>query len=250
MKTKRILNTVFFTLAVGLLLNLSGCIHDNFFCVNGSGPVVTEARHIEGFEKIDLQNSANIFVEQDDRFSVEVEGQANVLSELRTRLKGDVLVVDYDDCVNTHEPVNIYLKMPHIEGLKITGSGRIIGQGHIASESLELRIPGSGKIILDNLEAGSIYTTIVGSGDIEVSSLNTSHLTNYHYIEIAGSGDIYTYNLPVNDVKIDIIGSGNCYVNATSTLDIEILGSGNIFYIGYPDISQHILGSGNIYNEN
>lgn len=237
--------TSIFILAV-LSIQLTSC--ENSICIKGSGAYQTESyRNLTAFAKIDLATNANVYLSQADTFAVTVEAQQSILDVMAIDKKNDILYIKTNECVRQYQDINIYISMPEINGLKISGSGEIVCVDTLTSDKLELKIPGSGNIRLNMVNATNIESHIAGSGSIFLKGENT---VSRHNIRIDGSGSIYSKDLVTQIVDIDIFGSGNCEVHVIKELLIRIPGSGNIYYTGQASIQKDISGSGKVYNNN
>ncbi len=229
-----------------LFLTLNSCIGD-IFCIDGQGNVVTEYRNIDNFTKVEMEISGKVFIKQGDYFNIQVDAQDNILDILTTDMRNNVLHISFDHCVDNYKQIYVYITMPNIEGAKISGSGEIVLDGEIRSNTIDFIIGSSGEIIAEKLFVNEIYSKISGSGNIKISSTET---TEKHRILVSGSGNIDAYDLPTNIIDAQISGSGNIYANCVEQLFINISGSGNLFYIGNPEIQQTITGSGNVIDSN
>ena len=209
-------------------------------CVRGSGVVDSELREISDFTKITLKANANIYITQSDKFSVEIEAENNVIPYLTTKLRGEELVISVKRCVLTRKPIKIYISLPDLEEINLTGSGNIFGENEISVKELKLNISGSGKIDL-SLEAEKLISIITGSGKISLSG-NTS----FHKIILSGSGIIDAVNFGTSDALVNLSGSGKCRIKVINDLTINLSGSGVVEYDGNPDIKSNITGSGKV----
>ena len=235
-------------LIVALLATVSfvGCIDDDgsFGCTAGSGSIVEETFQFSEFKGLRLKCSADIFITQGEEFSVVAESQANILDNLDLQLDGDVLEIDLDGC-NRDFQLSLFITMPELTFLKISGSGNITGENLFTSENLTLRISGSGNMDLD-LDYQTVNTKITGSGNMDLRGL----CDEFDYT-ISGSGDINSFGLISDDGFIDITGSGDTEVFVNEFLSVKITGSGDVLFKGNPaEITSNITGSGDLRDVN
>jgi hypothetical protein len=232
------------TIALMALSMGACCCWDNW-CVDGEGRMYTEERYVGQFSKIELTNDADVFIAMGDDQEVVAEAQDEILDELDIFVRRDILYIEYDNCVGRHDGVNIFITLPYLTGLKVSGSGDIINDGYpITCEELDLKISGSGDIRIDDLVAEKLDCDISGSGDIVIAG---PEITEYNDINISGSGSVRALNLPTENANINIYGSGDCRVNVIKDLHVDIYGSGNVYYVGDPDVYENLKGSGNVY---
>ena len=100
-------------------------------------------------------------------------------------------------------------------------------------------IMGSGDVTLNNVEIGTLNTSIKGSG-----KLNVSGSIDKHVCEIRGSGDLNALEAPTRELYIKIKGSGSARVHVLELLNAEITGSGKLEYKGDPLLESVVTGSG------
>lgn len=82
--------------------------------------------------------------------------------------------------------VNIHVSSPDMNGMRISGSGSIYAENDIQTDDMELKVSGSGKVILKGLQAADAEAAISGSGDVTISK---SNLDNFK-ASISGSGSV------------------------------------------------------------
>jgi len=87
----------------------------------------------------------------------------------------------------------------------------------LKTPSLNIAVPGSGKVRLAPLSADEVSAKVSGSGDLEFTG-RTGRLV----VSISGSGDVNTRGLEADDVSVSIAGSGDANVRARKTLSISI----------------------------
>jgi hypothetical protein len=205
-------------------------------------------REVPSFSEISLRISGKIHLEQGNRQSVRVEAKSSALEEIITEVKGRTLIIRFKSSHmfwRSFNPgrVDIYITVPEIDALSVSGSGDIVADSKIKSRILDLAVSGSGDISLKNLDAGRVKAAVSGSGDILIDSGGTADELN---IVVSGSGNIKAENFEVKNVDAKISGSGSCMVNAVDYLKARIAGSGNVLYKGNPQIDSSVAGSGRI----
>jgi len=207
----------------------------------------SQKREVSAFTEISLRIGANVHLKQGEPQSVEVKCSESTLAKLITDVSDRKLVIRYpnDSWFSKWNPgpVDIYVTMPQIDALSISGSGSIFSEGKIESRILDATISGSGDIKLVDLKAEKVSASLSGSGNIHLfGKQNASELK----AAISGSGNIKAIEFPVDNVDVKISGSGNCWVNCTKKLDIKLAGSGNVTYRGNPSVDSSIAGSGKV----
>lgn len=240
------MNRLFF-MALALSFTVSSCFFDDdgpFGCINGEGPMVTEELNLADFSGIELDISADVVVKQGPEQEVIVEGKQNIIDELERDVKNGIWEIDVDGCVTDMGNMRIFVTLPDITSLKISGSGKIESENVLLVNDINLRISGSGDMDLD-LEADDIDAKISGSGEMILDGLAKD--LNF---KISGSGDLHAFGLETQFADIDISGSGDAEVFVVQELDVKISGSGDVTYLGNPLLDVSISGSGKVKDGN
>ncbi|MHC1702571.1 MAG: head GIN domain-containing protein [Tenuifilaceae bacterium] len=206
----------------------------------------SEERNVSGFTGIGLSISADIYLTQASNYKFVIEGDADYLEKIETIVDGDVLKIKNKERFNfdfNNKKVKIYISMPQINSLNISGSGDIKAQSAIKTDDLKIKISGSGNINVDNLSAKNLSIGISGSGDIHIAGTDIVESASY---TISGSGKIKNENLQCKRVEIQVSGSGDVKVWAVDELKSKVSGSGDVYYKGRPIVDSKSSGSGGI----
>lgn len=209
-----------------------------------------QKREVSAFTEISLRIGANVHLKQGNTQSVEVKGKEATLAKLITEVSDRKLVIRYpnDSWFSKWNPgtVDVYVTMPQIDGLSVSGSGSIISDGVIESRILDVMVSGSGDVKLGDLKAEKVSATVSGSGNVHLlGKQNAAELKAV----ISGSGNIKASDFPADNVDVKIVGSGNCRVNSVKKLFARLAGSGNVTYRGNPSIDSSVAGSGTVKEE-
>lgn len=209
--------------------------------ISGEGPVVKRQLDLASFDKLVLTNNAKVYLRQGSTQTVEVEAQENIIDNLVREVDNETWKIRFDQSVRRYEGMKVYITLPTIRGVRISGSGSIIGENEFDGlDELGVSVSGSGDIKL-KVQAKTVDSHISGSGDIRLAGT-----TGAHDIHISGSGEVEAYDLISDSCKVRISGSGDCQVEVRDDLEVRISGSGDVNYKGRPRISSRISGSGDI----
>ncbi|MCL3779733.1 DUF2807 domain-containing protein [Prolixibacteraceae bacterium JC049] len=209
----------------------------------------TEERHLGAFTELSLRINAKVHLEQGKEQSVELVGSSSSLGKIITEIKGNKLIIRtksskrWFSSDNNLGKIEIYITMPEIDGIFVSGSGDIISEGKIKSRIIDLAISGSGDIDIEHLECNRVDSEISGSGHIVIDKGNAEEEFD---IRISGSGHVKASGFKAEDVNVKVSGSGNSYVYANHSLKVRVAGSGDVYYSGSPRIDSSIAGSGKV----
>jgi hypothetical protein len=205
---------------------------------------VKETRNVKGFSKVGFGVSGNLYINIGSEFKVELEGDKALLDDIITDVTGGKLVIKKDNWKwNNNEKVNVYITMPELSGLGVSGSGRAEIRDAVKTGDLNLSVSGSGKLYTTDIIATTLDCSISGSGDIFLGGSGNAGSAD---ISISGSGNFSGDPLKIGTASISISGSGNCSCNVSESLKVSVSGSGNVTYLGSPKIDARVSGSGKV----
>jgi len=202
-----------------------------------------EIRDVKGFTKVSFGVSGNLYISFGSEFKVVLEGDRKYLDEIITEVTGGRLIIKKENWrFHFDEKVTVYVTMPEIEGLGVSGSGKAEIKDAVKSDDLNLSVSGSGKLYANEISVTNLDCSISGSGDIILGN-GTASKTG---ISVSGSGNFTGESVKINKADIHISGSGNCTCNVTESLIASVSGSGNVTYEGNPRVDAHVSGSGKV----
>ena len=204
----------------------------------------SETRDVSGFSEVSFAVAGEVFIDLGSRYSVVLEGDKNYISEIETKIYGKELRIKTDKWFNTgNRKVTVRITMPSLQGISVSGSGRVTVNDPLKGEDLDIAISGSGKALLGEVTLDNVDCAISGSGSLNISG---SGSIDKMEVSISGSGDYYGESTKVRSLEAHISGSGSCDCYVTETLEASISGSGDIYYSGNPKIDAAISGSGKL----
>lgn len=246
-----------------------------------------ENRKVDTFTKISFRIPGKLYLKQGAEQKVELEGSKDILSKIETTVSNGRLSVgrendnwkmwDWDN----DEKIVVYITVKDLEGLSVSGSGDLIGEGKFKTNNLDLNVSGSGSLTIEADANGALGADVSGSGRIEFkgnckdlesrvsgSGKVSLSLASAERMEvgvsgsgkviangtakqiktnISGSGEILAADLQVDVCEVRISGSGDVEINVKNELDATISGSGSVSYKGNPGhVNTHASGSGKV----
>ncbi|MBA4322915.1 MAG: hypothetical protein C0408_08885, partial [Odoribacter sp.] len=136
-----------------------------------------------------------------------------------------------------NEKANVFITLPELKGLSVSGSGAAKIENSLKNETLDLRVSGSGKIIIPDIVTGDLNCSISGSGNIVIKGIGDIGSGD---ISISGSGNYSGETAKFKELKVSISGSGSCNCNVSESLSATISGSGNLNYAGNPKVNARV----------
>jgi hypothetical protein len=203
-----------------------------------------ETRNVTGFTKVSFGVSGDLYINFGSEFKVVLEGEKSLLEEIKTEVSGTKLVIKNENWhSHNNERVTVYITMPSLEGLGVSGSGKAEIKDAVKASSLDLSVSGSGKILTGDVTSGNLNVGISGSGDVIIGGSGETAKAD---ISISGSGNYSGESLKLADADFSISGSGSCKCFVSENLNASVSGSGNITYSGSPKIDAKVSGSGHV----
>jgi len=244
-----------------------------------------ETRNVSSFTKISYRVPGKLYLKQGSPAKVELEAAKDILAEIETEVSGDRLIIGKENRWNNwgwnNDKVTIYITMPTIEGVSVSGSGDLYCEEKINVNNLDLNVSGSGSIRLAFNASGDVEADVSGSGDMDLKGscnnfdsdvsgsgriyvsmvskgkadfgvsgsgkVQAQGSTQEVKIGIGGSGRVNAGDLTAERCNIRISGSGDAEVNVKEELEVNISGSGSVAYTGDPKrVNSHASGSGHV----
>ena len=232
--------SAFLGLAV-IVLTITGCIIViNGKSVQGSGNIITQEREVSEFSKVHLKGSGKVFLTPGEKQTLDIKTDDNIMPLIETDVSGNKLSISDGNHHLRPTSFEVYITLENLEGVRISGSGDIIGTGRFVTETFYAEISGSGDVDLE-VETSKLASKISGSGAIRLAGKAQDYT-----VSISGSGEINAFDVQAETVSVKISGSGDCRVHAAESLDAKISGSGDVYYKGRPRINTKISGSGSL----
>jgi hypothetical protein len=207
-----------------------------------------EDRHLSGFNAVSLGGSFDVYITQGSTESVKVEAPDNVIDHIITEVDNGTLKIynkndngfHWDDMFG-HKKIAVYVVAKDITNVSVSGSGDVFFRDGIHTNSLKLRISGSGDMI-GKVDVKSLESSISGSGDMKISGRADNSA-----VSVGGSGDYSGRGLVTINTSVRVSGSGDASISASNSVNASVSGSGDIRYTGgAKNVASSKSGSGDI----
>lgn len=233
----------FFLLVVFFLLVISSACSSN--TIEGSGNIISEARQVSGFDRVTLSGFGDVTIEQGDEESLTVSADDNIMPYVRTEVKNNTLILDFDDKgqnirFNPTDGIKFSLMIKNLSRIDISGAGSV-EVNELETERLLADLSGAGSLEIGSLTADELVVRHSGAGTVYVSG----QVEGQEVIH-SGIGSYDAADLMSQTAIIKVSGAGGATVWAVETLDVEISGPGNVIYYGSPRIIQDVSGGGKL----
>jgi hypothetical protein len=217
-------------LAAGSLLCVaalsSACMNE---VIQGSGKVITESRQVSGFKAVTMGGTGQLFVEQGPADSLTITTDDNLLSHIRSDVRGDQLQLGFGDSMTS----------PSLRPTK----GIVY---RLTTTSLdELGISGEGSADVKGINTPRFRVGVSGEGTVSAQGK-----ADDVSIGISGSGRFVGDQLKTASARIDVSGEGKALIAVSDRLDVHVSGEATIEYIGNPEVTKTVSGEASVRRVN
>jgi hypothetical protein len=201
---------------------------------------------MEGFESIRLSSIFTAEILHSEAWEVLLRGDEEDLEEVKVSMEEGILKVDFDRDISrwdhNRQKVFIYLKLPELENLELSGTVRAIVRG-FTQDLMEIDISGAASADMD-----------IKVEDMEIDMNGMSKLTLYGEgkvmdVNITGASNLDAMEYEVNSAVIDASGVSHVKVNASEILEIDVAGGSEVRYSGNPQIQSERSAASRIIKE-
>ena len=229
---------------IGLLSMIALATMNSCKKVIGEGPVVTETRTTRDFSEIDFGVPGEMVFIESEATEIEIQSQQNIIEVIQTYISGNELKIRLRDDrkVTSHERIVVTVRAPSVRSFAVSGSGSLQVLDTLSGNNTRLRVSGSGKITVPEVDAGHLEAKISGSGSIEA----LDGVANSLNVSISGSGNVDLASVTAINATTQTSGSGTIRLKVVDNLDVHISGSGDVYYRGSPAVDVNISGSGRL----
>lgn len=210
-------------------------------CVDGSGNIIRNSRHIGDFTNVYVDGIADVYVMQGNSDSIVIETDDNIAYLINTNLHNSTLYIDNTKSICPSK-FNIYLTMKDIRLFDIDGTGSLVNITPIETDALTLNGDGTGDITFTDCTIGTLIVRMDGTADVKATGM-----VGILDADLDGTGDIDMLGLQAVSADVTTDGTGDIRVWAVQKLKAVVNGTGDIFYKGNPEeLHTEVNGTGKI----
>ena len=232
----------------------------------GSGKVISETRVVRDFDQVEVCCGMKLILTQGDDSQLRLEADDNMLSEIETIVSGRQLTVRFRSTFGPFsfrlsQPVTVYLQMPTIHGVTITGGGSLTTD-NVKTDRIALEFSGGSQGVLKNLQAQTVDLVTSGGGQTTIDMLEVDILD----LEVSGGGRVTLHGGTATNQRVmigggsrydaaategetatlDVSGGGEAKVWVTATLHVQASGGSQVEYTGNPTLDQQLSGGSQV----
>ncbi|MBK9639311.1 MAG: DUF2807 domain-containing protein [Bacteroidetes bacterium] len=190
-----------------------------------------ETRNLPDFSVIKIKDPAEVHVRIGSPQEVKIISE-NENNKTETKVE--------DGALSIHGKfAKVYITLEKLEGIKISGIGKVFADSVINGKNLVLSISGSGTLKMP-IDVDYLEINVSGLGKVQLEG-NANHVES----SVSGSAKVDAIDLKVKDAETKISGVGKFMMDVTESLELNISGSGTFYYKTKPtSLNTNISGIG------
>ena len=225
-----------------LALFVSSCAFDVNFGdgKKGNGVVVDEPRNVtDEFTAVYASEGIDVFVTQDDEFSITVEADENVIDLIGTDIRDGRLKVHAIENIG-RATKNVFVTLPNITALETSSGADLVTKNVIKADRIELEAS-SGSDLHVELTANEVIAETSSGADIRVSGS-----TEVLYADASSGSDIRARDLLAKRCNADASSGADISVNVSESLVADASSGADINYTGEANVQKKKSVSGSV----
>lgn len=177
--------------------------------ITGQGPVASETRKVENFDKIKAEGRIKVYLTQGPQQSLELKGAKNLLTEVQTKVENDELTIVLKNKISKSDKVEAYITIPTVTGLAFSAGASVETSQALKGEELDIETSSGSHVNLS----------------LEYKNINCESSSGSK-VELEGNAELARFNLSSgSEVKGDGFATNKCIVDASSGshADVKVL---------------------------
>ena len=194
----------------------------------------TETRTPGSFSEVHSGGSWDVILEEGNTEKIWIEAKGVDLDQVRTEIDGDVLKLGLVPGNYRNVSLKFHVTYRSLEGIKCSGSGKIMVKSDVGSDDFYVSLSGSGDVLMQSLIADDLEAVLSGSAKLSIKSGQVDEAE----IKQSGSGDFEAESLAIGKLEVSKSGSGNTSVGDLGEVSVHSSGSGDLIYSGSPKMGD------------
>ena len=229
-------------IAIVMSLFASSCMFDVNFGpgTKGNGQVVEDSRKItEEFTEIYASEGLDVFVTQDDEFSIMVEADENIIDLIGTDIRDGRLKIHAIENIG-RATKNIYVALPKVTSLESSSGADLVVQNVLETDKLYVHASSGSDIELE-VTAQEVDAKTSSGADIKISGE-----TEVFYADASSGADIRARGLETKKCTANASSGADISVTVSESLIADASSGADISYSGDPSVQKRKSVSGSV----
>jgi hypothetical protein len=210
----------------------------------GSGNIVTQTRDVSGFDSVQVEFPAEVFISQGGEESVKVKADDDFLPGLKTEVHNGTLEIFYDTSngrrVNPTEALTVTIVVRELKDVEFSSAGKLTVE-ELEGDSLDISLSGAGSMELKEISVEQLSISLSGAGSMTASGSATQL-----NLQISGFGSFDGGDLRADTADVGLSGAGSATLWVEQKLDAQISGAGSVNYYGDASVTRQVSGLGGV----
>ncbi len=201
--------------------------------ISFSGDIIADKESVtidlEHFDELTLNGSYEVYIYQDGREEITIEGPEDYVHEVPVKQKGRKVTVGKDEIHKKWlKKVKIYVHLKEISRLEVNGISKLVCETPITGDELAIECNGIRDVDFE-LRLKTLRAEFSGIGNTYLYGYADDATIHY-----TGIGSLFASELKASHLRFESTGIGKAEVFADQSLHIEATGLGNVYYAGNP----------------
>lgn len=206
--------------------------------VEGNGTLTSETRAVEAFTGLTISGGYEVFITQGSKESLKLEGDANILPLIETKVSNGVLHIAAKNNVNIRKAkgLKLHITVQDLKTLNLSGGIKLSTTNPLKGTAL--KVDASGGMHLDmDLNLKELDVDLAGGSDITLRG-TADKVT----LDMSGATNLKATELKAQYLTLDASGAGNAEVFASKELKVDASGIMSVGYKGSPKVQHTGMG--------
>lgn len=208
--------------------------------VKGNGNLQTQTRKVSDFNGIKVSGGFAVEIKQGSNESLQIEAEENLMDNIRTEVKNNVLHIYSEGNINSKKGMKAYVTVKDLNKVDISGGVKVTGKSTFKASTFDLDMSGGSHVSLA-IDAKKIDADMSGASKVTLTG-RADELK----LEMSGASSVNTSELVAKRVTVDASGASSVKVHATENLVVNASGASHVAYAGSPKIEAETTAASRI----
>lgn len=214
--------------------------------VAGSGKVVTVAREVGAFKKLEVGDNVDVtFVKGAPAVSVTTDD--NLVSLVGTTVRDGVLVIEVKSpVVDATGGIQVTVTNDVLDGISVSGASGFKGPAATPANDFRIDASGASHVELSGLVASKVIVNVSGASDVGLVQGSSTSLT----VVATGASTFASHGFTSDDVNVEVSGGSSVCVTANKSITGNASGGSTVTVSGGPGVLDvHSSGGSHLIKE-
>lgn len=193
----------------------------------------TSTYEFRNFNSVDLNDFFKVDIVHSDDFEVVLNSKKDVLDNVNLAMEGNELKVSFKDSyktwLNEAERIDIYISMPDLESLSLSGASEAKVSG-FEEDFVYMELSGASFSAMD-ITVDELKVKMDGASKMELTGSG-----NVLRMELSGAANFQGYDFIVKNAIVELSGVASARLNATEELELDMSAASQVRYKGSPKV--------------